>query len=410
MVNGKWLMQNHQLNTLDEDELIAASQEYAKKIDLFLMNRETSVLSKLIAIGGTSEEESFEIQAKVRVNDLEPIFAKIVNSPEVEIVRKRHYKEYDDYFFFTDVEQGMPTAEVGRWVKGPGQDFFDAIKQQLGDLPIIAEDLGAITPDVVQLRDENALPGMKIFQFSFSSTPEDPFLPHNYPRNCVAYTGTHDNDTSLGWYESAPEEEKDLCRRYLARSGQDISWDLIRGVWSSVAMIAPSETTPTDVEQTPRINIQSKPAFRVLSFALRRFLAIALTIFVGIFIIVVLANHNGGIDKIIRSEINQQVAVLGQNPYFHGYRCHHILPGNKGNPSSPGSPQQPVRKDQGSQSGSVVNQQSNKYCNLTVPEGHPKTVGFSTSHSHCCSPKHIAPSGPFPASFLNSNGCRTPKQ
>lgn len=107
MVNGKWLMQNHQLNTLDEDELIAASQEYAKKIDLFLMNRETSVLSKLIAIGGTSEEESFEIQAKVRVNDLEPIFAKIVNSPEVEIVRKRHYKEYDDYFFFTDVEQGM---------------------------------------------------------------------------------------------------------------------------------------------------------------------------------------------------------------------------------------------------------------------------------------------------------------
>ncbi|NMC85906.1 MAG: 4-alpha-glucanotransferase, partial [Anaerolineaceae bacterium] len=86
--------------------------------------------------------------------------------------------------------------------------------------------------------DENALPGMKIFQFSFSSTPEDPFLPHNYPRNCVAYTGTHDNDTSLGWYESAPEEEKDLCRRYLARSGQDISWDLIRGVWSSVAMFS----------------------------------------------------------------------------------------------------------------------------------------------------------------------------
>lgn len=83
-------------------------------------------------------------------------------------------------------------------------------------------------------------------------------------------------------------------------------------------MIAPAETTPTDVEQTPRINIQSKPAFRVLSFALRRFLAIAMTIFVGIFIIVVLANHNGGIDKIIRSEINQQVAVLGQNPYFHG--------------------------------------------------------------------------------------------
>jgi 4-alpha-glucanotransferase len=153
----------------------------------------------------------------------------------VDIVRLDHFRGFAGYW---EIPFGMPTAEVGRWVKGPGQDFFDAIKQQLGDLPIIAEDLGAITPDVVQLRDENALPGMKIFQFSFSSTPEDPFLPHNYPRNCVAYTGTHDNDTSLGWYESAPEAEKDLCRRYLARSGQDISWDLIRGVWSSVAMFS----------------------------------------------------------------------------------------------------------------------------------------------------------------------------
>jgi 5-methylthioadenosine/S-adenosylhomocysteine deaminase len=106
MVNGKWLMSNHRLLTLNEDELIKASQEYAKRIDVFLMNRETSVLSKLIAIGGAAEEESFEVQAKVRVKDLDTILQKI-KSPEIEILRKRHYKEYDSYFFFTDIDQGM---------------------------------------------------------------------------------------------------------------------------------------------------------------------------------------------------------------------------------------------------------------------------------------------------------------
>ncbi|MHC1741142.1 MAG: amidohydrolase family protein [Anaerolineaceae bacterium] len=106
MVNGKWLMQDHQLLTVNEKELITASQEYAKKIDVFLMNRETSILSKLIAIGGAAEEESFEIQAKVRVGDLDSILARL-NSPEIEIIRKRHFKEYDDYFFFADVDQGM---------------------------------------------------------------------------------------------------------------------------------------------------------------------------------------------------------------------------------------------------------------------------------------------------------------
>jgi 5-methylthioadenosine/S-adenosylhomocysteine deaminase len=120
MVNGKWLMQNHELNTLDENELITASQEYAKKIDFFLMNRETSVLSKLIAIGGTSEEESFEIQAKVRVNDLDPIFTKIITSPEIEILRKRHYKEYDDYFFFADVDQGMLRYREDNFINDKG--------------------------------------------------------------------------------------------------------------------------------------------------------------------------------------------------------------------------------------------------------------------------------------------------
>ena len=91
---------------------------------------------------------------------------------------------------------------------------------------------------MLALRDKYKLPGMKVFQFAFLSDPTEPFLPHNFSSNFVAYTGTHDNDTTLGWYESAPEKERDFCRRYLARSGKDISWDVIRAVWGSVAILA----------------------------------------------------------------------------------------------------------------------------------------------------------------------------
>ena len=125
---------------------------------------------------------------------------------------------------------------------GPGQDFFKTVSARLGGsengtLPIIAEDLGVITPDVVALRDTFNLPGMRILQFGFTS-PADPFLPHNYRKNCVAYTGTHDNDTALGWYESAPEAERKFALRYLNSDGTDFAWDLIRAVWSSVAAYA----------------------------------------------------------------------------------------------------------------------------------------------------------------------------
>jgi 4-alpha-glucanotransferase len=116
--------------------------------------------------------------------------------------------------------------------------LFEAVRAALKDLPIIAEDLGEITPDVIELRETLGLPGMKILQFAFQTNPHDPFLPHNYPRHCVAYTGTHDNDTTAGWYRAAPEKERDLARRYLARSGDDIAWDFIRAVWSSPAAFA----------------------------------------------------------------------------------------------------------------------------------------------------------------------------
>jgi 4-alpha-glucanotransferase len=105
-------------------------------------------------------------------------------------------------------------------------------------LPIIAEDLGVITPEVEALRDGFRLPGMKILQFAFGGATEDRFLPHTYEHNCVVYTGTHDNDTTVGWYQAATEKERDFVRRYLARDGSDIAWDLIRLAWSSVADLA----------------------------------------------------------------------------------------------------------------------------------------------------------------------------
>jgi 4-alpha-glucanotransferase len=160
----------------------------------------------------------------------------------VDIVRLDHFRGFAGYY---EIQAGQPTAEHGRWVPGPGSDFFKTIDARLSygvttpqiDLPIIAEDLGLITPDVVGLRDEFKLPGMKILQFGFSS-PKDPFLPHNYPVHCVAYTGTHDNDTACGWFESAPESERKFALRYLNTDGTDFAWDLIRGVWSSVATYA----------------------------------------------------------------------------------------------------------------------------------------------------------------------------
>lgn len=151
-----------------------------------------------------------------------------------DIIRLDHFRGFAGYW---EIPAESKTAETGRWVQGPGKSLFDAIKNSLGKLPIIAEDLGEITPDVIALREYFDLPGMKILQFAFNSDADEPFLPHNYVKDCVAYTGTHDNDTSRGWYESASEKERDFCRRYLARSGEDISWDLIRAIWSSVAFL-----------------------------------------------------------------------------------------------------------------------------------------------------------------------------
>ena len=150
----------------------------------------------------------------------------------VDIVRLDHFRGFEASW---EIPGDAPTAEIGRWAPGPGRAFLQALEKELGELPIIAEDLGIITPEVTALRDEFNLPGMKILQFGFEGDPQHDFLPHNYPQRCVAYTGTHDNDTSKGWYDSAPEGARAFCRRYLGSDGRNISWDMIRALWASVA-------------------------------------------------------------------------------------------------------------------------------------------------------------------------------
>jgi 4-alpha-glucanotransferase len=153
-----------------------------------------------------------------------------------DIIRLDHFRGFAGYF---KIPAWSETAEVGKWVPGPGKHLFDAIQSKLGELPFIAEDLGVITPDVIELRNRYNLPGMRIFQFAFWENADHEFLPHNYPVNCVAYTGTHDNDTARSWYALAPEHEKRFCMSYLGYPQEkDVPHAMIRAVWESVVDFA----------------------------------------------------------------------------------------------------------------------------------------------------------------------------
>ncbi len=154
---------------------------------------------------------------------------------QVDIVRLDHFRGFAGYW---EVSASAETAVDGRWVPGPGDEFFETVLKTFGDLPIIAEDLGEITPDVVALREKFQLPGMKILVFAFDSGAENKFLPHHYETNSVVYTGTHDNDTSMGWYRRSGKDEQDFLRRYLDISGENVAWNLIRTAWRSVAVFS----------------------------------------------------------------------------------------------------------------------------------------------------------------------------
>ncbi len=154
---------------------------------------------------------------------------------QVDRIRIDHFRGFEAYW---EIPADEPTAVKGTWQPGPGQAFFDAIHAAFGDLPIIAEDLGIITPAVEALRDDNRLPGMRVLQFAFAGDASDPYLPHNYDVNTVVYTGTHDNDTTAAWFEAAPDAERDFVRRYVARSGEHAAFDLVRLAFASVAQLA----------------------------------------------------------------------------------------------------------------------------------------------------------------------------
>lgn len=150
-----------------------------------------------------------------------------------DVVRIDHFRGFDAYWF---VPYGDLTAEKGHWEKGPGYDFFQTMKKELGKKKVIAEDLGFLTDSVIKLVKKTGFPGMKILQFAFDSREDSDYLPHNYERNCVVYTGTHDNDTTLGWYDTLPAADRRFARRYLNLKGRkDIHWEFIRAALSSVA-------------------------------------------------------------------------------------------------------------------------------------------------------------------------------
>ena len=158
------------------------------------------------------------------------------NLSTCDIIRIDHFRGFDEYWA---VPYGDKTAENGTWCPGPRTDLFNAIKNELGELPIIAEDLGTMTQGVIDLREATGFPGMKILGFAFDSKEENDYLPHTYTKNCVVYTGTHDNDTLIGWFTKANEDDKQFARNYLnSRSDNEIHWDAIRGAWSSVANMA----------------------------------------------------------------------------------------------------------------------------------------------------------------------------
>jgi 4-alpha-glucanotransferase len=177
---------------------------------------------------------------------------------QVDLIRLDHFRGFAGYW---QIPAGMPTAEIGEWVKGPGPDFLVALRKALGGLPLIAEDLGLITPDVEALRDDFHLPGMRILQFAFGGAAEDRFLPHNYERNAVVYTGTHDNDTTRGWYATITDKERWHIRRYTDQDGSQVTWDMIRLAWGSVADYALTPLQDVlDLGTEARMNLPGRPA------------------------------------------------------------------------------------------------------------------------------------------------------
>ncbi|MCR5657369.1 MAG: 4-alpha-glucanotransferase [Butyrivibrio sp.] len=150
-----------------------------------------------------------------------------------DVVRIDHFRGFDEYYA---IPFGDPTAENGSWKKGPGYDLFDVMKKEFGKIRVIAEDLGYLTPSVIALVKKTGFPGMKILQFAFDAREESDYLPHNYVKNSIVYTGTHDNDTTLSWYKTIPRADRNFAKKYLGlRSNKNVTWEFIRATFASVS-------------------------------------------------------------------------------------------------------------------------------------------------------------------------------
>lgn len=173
-----------------------------------------------------------------------------------DILRIDHFRGFDEYY---SIPYGDPTAEFGHWEKGPGYDLFKTMKSRLGKKEVIAEDLGFLTPSVIALVKKTGFPGMKVLQFAFDSREESDYLPHNYDKNCVVYTGTHDNATTTGWVDELNRKDKALAKKYLnVRRDKDICPSLVRTAYASVADLAVIPIQDfLELDNSARINIPS---------------------------------------------------------------------------------------------------------------------------------------------------------
>ena len=152
-----------------------------------------------------------------------------------DVVRIDHFRGFDEYY---SIPYGDKTAEFGHWEKGPGMDLFRTLEKNLGKLDVIAEDLGLLTDSVIEMVEESGFPGMKVLQFAFDENEDSPYLTHRYERNCIVYTGTHDNETTRGWFRNLSQHDRNFAKAYIGCEGKHETaavWSLIRAAMSSVA-------------------------------------------------------------------------------------------------------------------------------------------------------------------------------
>lgn len=174
-----------------------------------------------------------------------------------DVVRIDHFRGFETYWA---VPAGAPNARKGTWELGPGLDFFRAVRTSFPAAKIIAEDLGVLTPEVIALREATGLPGMAITQFAFGGDAKNLYLPHNHAANCVLYPGTHDNDTTRGWYATTDEKSRDHLRRYFRISGAEIAWDFIRAAYASPCRLAVVPLQDLlNLDSSARFNTPGKP-------------------------------------------------------------------------------------------------------------------------------------------------------